>query len=136
MKNNVERMRQQGFTLIEMSIVLVVIGLLVGGVLYGADLVRAAAIRSQVTQLEQFNTATTTFYGKFGGLLGDLQVSQAAQFGFYVSGCTGAQGERDGNGLLEGGTGSALILNGGQISGSYESGSIRFGGETGLFWQI
>jgi prepilin-type N-terminal cleavage/methylation domain-containing protein len=46
-----------GFTLIEMSIVLVIIGLIVGGVLVGQDLIRAAYIRAQITQIEKFNTA-------------------------------------------------------------------------------
>ncbi|MBY0407531.1 MAG: prepilin-type N-terminal cleavage/methylation domain-containing protein [Rickettsiales bacterium] len=36
--------QEQGFTLIELSIVLVIIGLIVGGVLVGQDLIRAAEI--------------------------------------------------------------------------------------------
>ena len=39
-------MKQRGFTLIELSIVLVIIGLIVGGVLVGQDLIRAAKIRA------------------------------------------------------------------------------------------
>ena len=35
---------QAGFTLIELSIVLVIIGLIVGGVLVGQDLIKAAEI--------------------------------------------------------------------------------------------
>ena len=38
-----------GFTLIELSIVLVIIGLLVGGVLVGQDLIRAAGVRAQIS---------------------------------------------------------------------------------------
>ncbi len=38
-----------GFTLIEMSIVLVIIGLIVGGVLVGQDLIRAAEVRAQIS---------------------------------------------------------------------------------------
>ena len=53
------------FTLIEMSIVLVIIGLIVGGVLVGQDLIRAAYVRAQVSQIEKFNTALNTFYGKY-----------------------------------------------------------------------
>ena len=49
--------REQGFTLIELAIVLVIIGLIVGGVLVGQDLIKAAEIRASVTQIEQYNTA-------------------------------------------------------------------------------
>jgi prepilin-type N-terminal cleavage/methylation domain-containing protein len=55
-----------GFTLIELSIVLVIIALIVGGVLVGKDLISAAYVRAQITQIERFNTAVNTFYGKYG----------------------------------------------------------------------
>jgi prepilin-type N-terminal cleavage/methylation domain-containing protein len=45
-----------GFTLIELSIVLVIIGLIVGGVLVGQDLVKAAGVRATISQIEKFNT--------------------------------------------------------------------------------
>ena len=48
-----------GFTLIEMAIVLVVIGLVVGGGVVGRDLIKAAAMRAQITQIEKYNTAAT-----------------------------------------------------------------------------
>ncbi len=35
--------KRQGFTLIEMSIVLVIIGLIIGGILLGRDLIKASA---------------------------------------------------------------------------------------------
>lgn len=44
---------QSGFTLIELSIVLVIIGLIVGGVLVGRDLIKAAEVRAQVSQIEK-----------------------------------------------------------------------------------
>ena len=39
---------QNGFTLIEMAIVLVIIGLIVGGVLVGQDLIKAAEMRKRL----------------------------------------------------------------------------------------
>ena len=48
---------KRGFTLIELSIVLVIIGLIVGGILVGQDLINAAAIRAQIAQVEKYQTA-------------------------------------------------------------------------------
>ena len=59
------------FTLIELSIVLVIIGLIVGGVLVRQDLIRAAALRAQIADIEKLNTAVDTFRGKYDCLPGD-----------------------------------------------------------------
>lgn len=73
-----------GFTLIELSIVLVIIGLLVGGVLVGRDLIKSAEIRSQISQIEKFKIATNTFKLKYGSLPGDMPPSEAAANGFFT----------------------------------------------------
>ena len=96
--------RQQGFTLIEMSIVLVIIGLIVGGVLVGQNLIKAAAARAQISQIERYQTAVSTFYGKYGYLPGDIPPSPAAQFGFVTR--AGTVGRGDGNGELDGFSGA------------------------------
>jgi prepilin-type N-terminal cleavage/methylation domain-containing protein len=115
---------QKGFTLIELSIVLVIIGLIVGGVLVGQDLIRAAEIRATVSQLEKYNSAVNTFRSKYSALPGDMPVTAAISFGLNSatagvgggSAMTGAAGLGDGNGLLEGGgpytalTGEVLIF--------------------------
>ena len=114
--------KEQGFTLIELSIVLVIIGLIVGGVLVGQDLIRAAEIRATISQLEKYNTAVNTFRGKYNAIPGDIAEASAVTFGFYNNAaCTGAAGLRDGNGLLDGTAGAGSLLQG--------------AGETGLFWQ-
>jgi prepilin-type N-terminal cleavage/methylation domain-containing protein len=113
-----------GFTLIELSIVLVVIGLLVGGVLAGQHLISAAAVRAQITQIEKYNTAANTFREKTGYLPGDIPAGPATMFGFAARGAYA--GEGDGNGLLEGVEYDAPAEN----SGIYEA-----TGETVVFWR-
>lgn len=67
-----------GFTLIELSIVLVIIGLIVGGILVGNDLIEAAKLRKTVTEVTNIKTAINTFRLKYNCLPGDC--STAANF--------------------------------------------------------
>jgi prepilin-type N-terminal cleavage/methylation domain-containing protein len=62
----------QGFTLVEIAIVLVVIGLVVGGILVGRDLIRAAELRSVISDVEKYKAAVNTFRLKFNALPGDM----------------------------------------------------------------
>jgi prepilin-type N-terminal cleavage/methylation domain-containing protein len=61
-----------GFSLVELSIVLVIIGLLVGGVLAGRSLVRASELRSISTQVTQYRTAVHAFRDRYFALPGDI----------------------------------------------------------------
>jgi prepilin-type N-terminal cleavage/methylation domain-containing protein len=108
---------KKGFTLIELSIVLVIIGLIVGGVLVGQDLIKAAEIRATVGQLEKYAAAVNTFRGKYNGLPGD--VLNASTFGLISSGQSSSTGFGNGNALIE-------------SSGSLASGGS---GETAMFWR-
>jgi prepilin-type N-terminal cleavage/methylation domain-containing protein len=94
--------RSSGFTLIELSIVLVIIGLIVGGILVGRDLVEAAGMRATLAQIEKYQQAVNTFRGKYGGLPGDLPVDLSSQFGFAARGT--AHGQGDGDGIIMGWT--------------------------------
>ncbi len=49
------------FTLVELSIVLVILGLLVGGVLSGQSLIHAAELRSISTDIARFQAMKSTF---------------------------------------------------------------------------
>ncbi len=112
---------RHGFTLIELSIVLVIIGLLVGGVMVGRDLIKSSEIRSQISQIEKLKTAVNTFKLKYGEIPGDISAANATSFGFTTR--SGAKGWGDNNGVIEG-AGST----------NYNSG-IRSGeGELCLLW--
>jgi prepilin-type N-terminal cleavage/methylation domain-containing protein len=111
------------FTLIEMSIVLVIIGLIVGGVLVGQSLINSAKVRAQVTQIEQYNTAANAFREKYGYLPGDIPNPSAGQFGFQTRGQY--TGEGDGNGVIEG-----ITTNGANSN----CGACALTGESAMFW--
>ncbi len=63
--------RQRGFTLIEMSIVLVIIGLIIGGILKGQELIESARQKNMISQIDSLKAATTTFVDRFKSLPGD-----------------------------------------------------------------
>ena len=112
----------KGFTLIELSIVLVIIGLIVGGVLVGQDLIKAAELRATVSQKESYDSAVNTFRLKFNGLPGDIVKYANFTGTLTTTGLTGANGFGDGDTLIEG------------IGGA---GTDNFGfvGEAKLFWR-
>jgi hypothetical protein len=82
-----------------MSIVLVIVGLLVGGVLAGHDLIDAAAQRAQIAQINRYNTDVHIFDLQYNYLPGDIKDPYATQYGFQPRGTASGQG--DGNGVLE-----------------------------------
>ncbi len=63
---------RRGFSLVELSIVLVILGLLVGGVLSGQALIRAAELRAVSTEYARYSTAMASFRDKYFALPGDL----------------------------------------------------------------
>jgi prepilin-type N-terminal cleavage/methylation domain-containing protein len=112
-----------GFTLIEMAIVLVIIGLIAGAVVVGQDLMRAAGVRATISQIEKYNTAVNTFREKYGYLPGDINASAAALFGFLPRGIYHGMG--DGDGYIEG-----LYANSPSTNTGYAIGY----GETAMVW--
>ena len=66
-------MRKHGFTLLEMSVVLVIIALVIGGVLVGRDLIDTARSRSQISEWDKMNATVNTFRLKYNCLPGDCR---------------------------------------------------------------
>ncbi len=64
---------KKGFTLVELAIVLVIIGLLVGGVLQGQELIKQAQIRSHIKSVNEIRLAAATFQSKYDALPGDIK---------------------------------------------------------------
>lgn len=63
---------KSGFSLVELSIVLVILGLLVGGVLGGQALIRASELRSITLDRDKYISAIRTFKDKYHSLPGDM----------------------------------------------------------------
>lgn len=68
----VAMIKRNGFTLIEVSIVMVIIGLVASGVLLGKLLIRQAELRAIATDMDAFITAAQAFKIKYGGFPGDI----------------------------------------------------------------
>ncbi len=85
--------RQTGFTLVEIAIVLVIIGLILGGVLKGQVLIDNAKYKNFVKQIESYRAAVYTFQDTYRALPGDIAV---------ISALDAAATAGDGDGDIEG----------------------------------
>ena len=83
---------QAGFTLVEIAIVMVIIGLLIGGILKAQGMIQNAKVKRVVKQADELRAAVMGFYDKYGVYPGDE--NQAAV-------PPGADSEGDGDGLIE-----------------------------------
>lgn len=108
------RITRAGFTLLELSIVLVIIGLVIGGILVGRDLIIASQLRAHISQMERFNSATNTFKLKYNCLAGDCP--NATNFGFTDNG--------NNNGLVSGAINGCNAVNAESVA---QSGCPMFG---------
>lgn len=86
-----------GFTLIELAIVLVVIGLLLGGVLKGQELIESARVRNIISQLDSIKAAYYAFQDKYRGAPGDYPGALAHA---NLSGIANAQVGGNGDGVV------------------------------------
>src|SRR6266567_1473852 len=66
-----ERSAQTGFTLVEIAIVLVIIGLLLGGILKGQEMINSAKVKNLANDFRVIPTYIYAYQDKFKALPGD-----------------------------------------------------------------
>jgi len=123
---------QKGFTLVEIAIVMVIIGLLIGGILKGQEMLKNAKVKRIAKQADGLRAAVFSYQDRFGALPGDDPAAQT-----HTGDGTLANG--NGNGLIAAGEDEdvfAHLAASGLISGSaadYQGGNFPthpFGGTT------
>ncbi len=98
------RSQQSGFTLVEIAIVLVIIGLLLGGILKGQELINSAKVKNLANDFRVIPTYIYAYQDKFKALPGD-DAGVVAHLGALTPAATPG----DGNGVIDG----ALFAGGG-----------------------
>ena len=107
------KQNQSGFTLIEIAIVLVIIGLLLGGVMKGQELINSAKVKNIATDFRNIPVLIYGYQDKYRSLPGDDPAVAA-----HNGGTLATTGATPGNGLIDGNWNSYTKTN-----------------ETYLFWQ-
>jgi prepilin-type N-terminal cleavage/methylation domain-containing protein len=106
--------QQSGFTLVEIAIVLVIIGLLLGGILKGQELINSARVKNLANDFRVIPTYIYAYQDKFRALPGDdcLALTHVGTPALDTAPCTAPMG----NGVINGNWNAAA-------------------GESFLFWQ-
>lgn len=105
--------KQTGFTLIELAIVLVIIGLLLGGVLRGQELINSARVKNITRDFQNVQVYVYGYQDRFKALPGDDAIAAT-----HLTGATNPAGAN---------------VNNGRIDGAWDSASPA--DESYLFWQ-
>jgi len=121
--------KQGGFTLIEIAIVLVIIGLLLGGVLKGQELINTARVRALNNTVDGITAAWFSFQDRYRAYPGDYTEADINLPGVP------AAGNGNGNGLVGIGAGGAdspseranvwvHLQSAGYITGAYDGANV------------
>jgi prepilin-type N-terminal cleavage/methylation domain-containing protein len=105
--------KQAGFTLVEIAIVLVIIGLLLGGILKGQEMITQAKIKNVVNDFNGITAAVNSYQDRYRAMPGD-DLNAAGRWAGSVSG---------------GGNGQIAGLYNAATAGTYTSAM-----ESNLFW--
>lgn len=88
---------QRGFTLVELSIVLVIIGLIIGSVLTGQQIIQNARVTSALNTIQAYEAQFQTYVQNYGALPGDDPSAKSRFPGTVID------NNGDGSGALDGG---------------------------------
>jgi prepilin-type N-terminal cleavage/methylation domain-containing protein len=114
------RAKQAGFTLVEIAIVLVIIGLLLGGILKGQEMITQAKIKNVINDFNGITAAVNSYQDRYRALPGDDQTATTRW-------TTAAPASGNGNGIIAG------LYNANDTSGT--AGAPPAAAESNLFWQ-
>lgn len=103
------RENKKGFTLIELAVVIVIMGIIVAGVMQGQELIKQANIRAQIKQIEEFDRATAIFKTKYDALPGDIV--NPTRFGFFNGAYNASIASLLGNGIINDENGNYSSVN-------------------------
>jgi prepilin-type N-terminal cleavage/methylation domain-containing protein len=128
------RYDQAGFTLVEIAIVMVIIGLLIGGVLKGQAMIENGKAERVVKQADELRAAIMTFYEKFGVYPGDEALPNVPPGGCDAAG--NANGQM-GNNAAERGDLYVDLSRANLISGTFTGTNFVqhvYGGDVWVYW--
>jgi prepilin-type N-terminal cleavage/methylation domain-containing protein len=109
------RLRQSGFTLVEIAIVLVIIGLLLGGILKGQEMITQARIKNVINDFNGITAAYASYQDRYRAIPGD----DAGALARWSLAAANATPSTPGNGTVD---------------GAYNVASTANEAESRLFW--
>ncbi len=102
------RSQQSGFTLVEIAIVLVIIGLLLGGILKGQELINSAKVKNLANDFRVIPTYIYAYQDRFKALPGDDPAASTHLAGPPAADNAATPAGKQGNGVIEGAWNSTL----------------------------
>ena len=102
MSKPLKQTSQAGFTLVELAIVMIIIGLLIAGVLKGQELIANARVTSTVAQVKAIDAAISTFKDTYQALPGDIATPNTRLPNCANACLAAASVPNNGNGNLDG----------------------------------